>query len=79
MGVLWQGREGNTLEAVFAVREVTGHPVSVQRQKEGAAGSSTTSCDRDRVRDVQGGTWGWEHRDRGARHPTMPHVPSPHP
>lgn len=44
-----------------------GHPVSVKRQEQGAAGSSTTSCDRDRVRDVQGGTgestWGWEHGD----------------
>lgn len=81
MGVLWQEKEGNTLEAAFAVREVTGHPVSVQRQEQGAAGSSTTSCDRDRVRDVQGGTWestwGWEHRDVVTRAevpvtPTMP-------
>lgn len=41
--------------------------MSVKSREQGAAGSSTTSCDRDRVRELQGGTrkstWGWEYRD----------------
>lgn len=62
--------------------------MSVKSREQGAAGSSTTSCDRDRVRELQGGTrestWGWEYRDTVTwaeclSPPQCPCAPSPHP